>query len=123
MMAEKARLFLDHDRAERIMASPDPREHKRLGRGVHNLDCATWDRVREAAVLAGSIAKFTQNPVMKQHLLSTGNKLLAEASPFDLMWGIGLRADDPEAKDPSRWRDKNLPGKSSFRRSRHPPLK
>ena len=53
MMAEKARPFQGHDSAERIMASPDPREHKRLGRGVHNFGCATWDLVREDAVLAG----------------------------------------------------------------------
>ena len=66
MVAKKARLFLDHDTAERIMALPDPREHKRLGRRVHNFDCATWDRVREDVVLVGSFAQFTQNPVMKQ---------------------------------------------------------
>ena len=56
MMAEKARLFLGHDRAERIMASPDPREQERLRRGVRNFDCATWDRAREDAVLAGFFA-------------------------------------------------------------------
>ena len=72
MMAEKDRLFLDH--AERIMASPDRLEHKRLGPGVYSFNCATWNRVREDAVLTGSFAKFTQNPVMKLHLLSTGTK-------------------------------------------------
>ena len=45
---------------------------------------------------------------MKQHLLSTGNQRLAQASPFDPVWGIGLRADDPEAQDSSRWRRKKL---------------
>ena len=65
------------------MASPDPREHKRLGLGVHNFDCATWNRVRDNAVLAGPFPKFTQNPVMKQHLLNTGTTNLAEASPLD----------------------------------------
>ena len=39
---------------------------------------------------------------MKLHLLSTGNKLLAEASPVHPVWGIGLRADDPRAKDPHK---------------------
>ena len=112
MMAEKARLFYDHDAAARIMSSPDPREHKRICRAVRNFDCATWDRVREDAVLAGTFAKFTQNPAMKQHLMSTGSKLLAEASPFDTVWGIGLRADDPEAQDPRRWQGKNLLGKA-----------
>ena len=66
---------------ERIMASPNPRKHKRLGRGVHNFDCVIWDRVREDAVLTGPFAKFAQNPVMKQHLLSTGTKILALSTP------------------------------------------
>ena len=69
-----------------------------------------WDRVRGDAVLAGTFAKFTQNPAMKQHLLSTGTNLLAEASPLDPVWGIGLRADDPDANDPLRWRGTNLLG-------------
>ena len=113
MMAEKARLFHDHDTAERIMASPDPREHKRLGRGMHNFDCPIWDRIREGTVYAGTFAKFTQNPAMKQHLLSASFKCLVKASPFDPEWDIGLRADDP---NPVAW-GKFSRG-SSFRRSR-----
>ena len=93
------------------MPSSDPREHKRLGRGVHSFDCAIWDRVREDTVLAGTLAKFTQNPAIKQHLLSTRSNILAEASPFDPFWGIGLQADDPEAQDPTRWRGKKCLGK------------
>ena len=103
-MAEKARLFQDRRAEELIMSSPDPSAHKRIGRGVCNFDNAVWDRVREDAVLAGNFAKFSQNPTMKHHLLSTGTICLAEASPFDPVWGIGLRADDPEAIDPRRWR-------------------
>ncbi|CAN0390444.1 unnamed protein product [Scytosiphon promiscuus] len=41
------------------MPSRDPREHKRLGRGMRNFDCAIWDRVREDGVLAGTFAKIT----------------------------------------------------------------
>ena len=94
------------------MASPDPREHKRLGRGVHNLDCATWDRVRADAVLAVFFAKFNQNPAMKQHVLRNDTKNLAEASLFDPVWSTGLRADDPGAQDPSGWRGKKMLGKA-----------
>ena len=38
MMTEKVRRFQDHDAAKRIVASPDPRENERLGRGVDNFD-------------------------------------------------------------------------------------
>ena len=70
---------------------------------MRNFDNAVWDCVREDAVIAGNFAKFSQNPTVKYHLLSTGTKRLAEASLFDPVWGIGLRADDPEARDPRWW--------------------
>ena len=112
MMAEKARLIKDHRAVELIMSSPDPSTYKRIGRGVRNFDSAVWDREKENAVLSGNYAKFTQNPAMKHHLLSTGNKHLAEASPLDPVWGIGLRADDPRANDPHQWKGKNLLGEA-----------
>jgi len=112
MMAAKARLFKDHRAVELIMSSPDPSAHKRIGRGVRNFDSAAWDREKQNAVLSGNYAKFTQNPAMKHHLLSTGNKRLAEASPLDPVWGIGLRADDPRAKGPRQWRGKILLGEA-----------
>ena len=102
MMVEKARRFKNHRAVKLIMSSFDPSTHKRVGRGVPNFDTAAWDREKQNAVLSGNYAKFTQNPATKLHLLSTGNKLLAEASPLDPVWGIGLRADDPRAKDPRK---------------------
>ena len=104
MMAEKARLFKYHRTVELIMLSPDPSSHKRIGPGVHNFDPAAWDREKKNAVLSATYAKFTHNPAMKNHFLSTGNQLLAEANPLDPAWGIGLQADDPRADDPCQWR-------------------
>ena len=75
MMAEKARLFQDRRTEELIMSSPDSSAHKRFGRGVRNFDNVVWDLVREDAVLAGNFAKFSQNPTMKHHFLSTGTKI------------------------------------------------
>ena len=89
MMAEKARFFQDHLAEELIMSSPNPSAHDRIGRGVRNFDNAVWDCVREDDVLAGNFAKFSQNPTMKHHLLSTGTNVLAEASPFDLSTPCG----------------------------------
>ena len=102
-MAEKAHHFQDLRAEELITSSPGPSAHKRTGRGVRNFDNAVWDCVREDAVIAGNFATFSRNPTVKYHLLRTGTKRsLAEASLFDPVWGIGLRADDPEARDP-RW--------------------
>ena len=68
MMAEKARLFQDHHAAELILSSPDPRNHKRIGRGLRRFDSVSRDCVQEDAVLAGTFAKSTQKPVMEQNL-------------------------------------------------------
>ena len=84
MMAEKARLFKDHRAVELIMSSSGPSIHKRVGQGERNFKPAGWDEEKHNAVLSGNYAKFTQNPAIKLHLSSTtGNKLLAEASPLD----------------------------------------
>ena len=111
-MAEKARFVEDHRAGELIMASPDPSPHKRIGRGVRNVDSAVRCRKKQNAVLSGNNAKFTQNPAMKHRRLSSGNKRLAKASPVGSVWGIGLRADDPRAKDPRQWRGENLLGEA-----------
>ena len=38
----------------------------------------------------------------------SSNKLLAEVTHFGPVWGIGLRADDPDARDPRLGRGNNL---------------
>lgn len=47
---------------------------------------------------------------MKKALLATGNALIAEASPYDSIWGAegtGLSPTHPDAKDPSKWRGRS----------------
>ncbi|CAB1100748.1 unnamed protein product [Ectocarpus sp. CCAP 1310/34] len=114
MMSEKAKLFGDMTSYDKIMAAPDPKTHKFLGRNVRPFDYAEWERRREEIVLTGSYAKFAQNHDMKHHLLETGTRLLAESSPFDRVWGIGMSACFPEASVSSKWAasGKNLLGKA-----------
>ena len=56
-------------------------------------------------------AKITQKPAMKNHLLSTGNNCLAEASRLDT---VGYRSPGgrPHAKDPHKWRGKHFLGEA-----------
>ena len=40
---------------------------------------------------------------MQWHLLDTGDRRLAEASPYDLIWGIGYSVDQVSARQPPLW--------------------
>ena len=111
MMAEKARLFGNNLIRERILATDSPRSHKQLARQVSGFKQQVWDENREGIVFHGNLAKFTQNTEMGKELVQTGNRALVEASPFDKTWGIGLRADDPRALQPAKWKGLNLLGK------------
>ena len=44
-----------------------------------------------------------QNLATKRPLLRAGTNKRAQAIPVDIVWGMGLRADDPEAQEPSWW--------------------
>lgn len=110
MMAEKARIFGDVKTLEQIMASYNPGDMKQFGRRVRNFNSYVWDANRSDVVMTASLAKFSQNPKLKEFLLSTGDKILVEASPYDRIWGIGLAADDADATVPARWHGDNRLG-------------
>lgn len=112
MMAEKARLFKDEKALKRIMAATDPRDQKRYGREVAGYDEARWSAVRYGVVLKGTLEKYRQNEGLRALLLATGDLQFVEASPDDRVWGIGMRADDPDSGSPGRWRGQNLLGKA-----------
>jgi len=110
MMARKAELFDDQDILKIILRTQDPGEVKKLGRKVKNFDPAKWDEYKYTFVKEGNLYKFGQNPALRQFLLSTGNAVIVEASPFDGVWGIGLDAQAPGIEDPANWNGENLLG-------------
>ncbi|MDG9720490.1 NADAR family protein [Streptomyces sp. DH24] len=110
MMAGKARLFGDAEAQRRVLAAQHPAEAKKAGRLVRDFDEATWERERFGLVVEGSVHKFTAHADLRAFLLSTGDRVLVEASPVDRVWGIGLAADDEAATDPERWKGPNLLG-------------
>jgi hypothetical protein len=112
MMAEKARLFEDAATEAKIMAAESPADQKRHGRRVAGYDDARWATVRYAVVLRGTLEKYRQNPHLMKKLMATGDLELVEASPEDVVWGIGVSVDHPDAADPSKWRGQNLLGRA-----------
>ena len=109
MMAQKAELFGDKEIHKQIIACDDPAEIKKLGRRVRKFDASVWDQAKYSIVLNGNWKKFSQNPQLRDFLLSTGDQILVEASPYDTIWGIGLSADQAVA-GPQSWRGENLLG-------------
>jgi len=110
MMAEKARLFGDREIEQQVLATSSPKEAKALGRKVQGDDWSRWDAIKFDTVVRGNIAKFTQNAALGEWLASTHPQVIVEASPSDVIWGVGLAADDLRAGDPSQWRGENLLG-------------
>ena len=110
MMAQKALLFNDAEVYDEIMAAGNPRDYKKLGRKIKGFDPAVWDSKKFEIVVEGNKAKFGQNPELKDYLLSTGDAILVEASPYDKIWGIGLYASQAAKGTVDQWRGLNLLG-------------
>jgi ribA/ribD-fused uncharacterized protein len=115
MMAEKAALFGDMTTRKRILTTGSPRAQKALGRQVSPFDEARWTAACREIVYRGNVAKFSQNPDLRDLLLATGDLTLAEASPTDRIWGIGLAAENPRATKRSAWRGTNWLGEALMR--------
>lgn len=110
MMAGKAKLFNDDEILEQIVKAETPNQAKSLGRKVKNFDPKIWNEHKYEIVKEGNLLKFSQNEKFKEFLISTNDKILVEASPYDTIWGIGMLESDPKAENPSQWNGENLLG-------------
>lgn len=112
IMAQKAKLFHDTKNYTAILKAKTPKECKQLGRAVSPYDEDVWEKNRYEILKKGLTAKFTQNEELKNIFLSTGDAILAEASPFDAIFGIKLAAKDAATISPDKWPGRNLLGKA-----------
>jgi ribA/ribD-fused uncharacterized protein len=110
MMAKKAELFNDNEILQKIIQANSPAEVKKLGREVRNYNDALWLANRYEIVKQGNFYKFSQNSNLKAFLLNTKERVLAEASPVDAIWGIGMAGDHKDIHNPEKWRGLNLLG-------------
>lgn len=85
MMYCKAGRFHDSETQSLILATHDPKEQKRLARLTKGFQTGSWDEIKSQVVVAGNMAKFGQNRHLNELLLSTGDRIIAEAASQDLI--------------------------------------
>jgi ribA/ribD-fused uncharacterized protein len=115
MMASKAKVFGDKEAQAKIMESIQPMDQKAIGRGVKNFSVRMWSQMSRDVVYIGNMAKFGQNADLREYLLSTGDREIVEASPYDTIWGIGMGEGDPDRFDKSKWKGLNWLGEVLMR--------
>ena len=101
--------FKDDQAVKDIKKMTNPMDMKNRGKSVKNYDQERWIQVCKERIKPGILAKFSQNEGAKQVLLSTGTRIIAEASPHDKIYGIGIAIHDEKRHDASNWGD-NLMG-------------
>lgn len=107
MMMGKAALFKDEDIFGEMSTSDNPKTHRALGRKVRNFRDSVWKKYSCDIVVIGNYLKFQQNDELMSKMLDTHDCMLVEASPYDRIWGIGLKYDDPRCLKPELWKGVN----------------
>ena len=112
IMWRKAKFFGADDIAKKILLASTPQECKNLGRSkLIPFVQEEWVKVREEIYYEVLMDKFAV-PSFKAKILSTGDKMLVEASPYDKIWGCGYAEDDSRINgSPDTWPGLNLLGK------------
>jgi ribA/ribD-fused uncharacterized protein len=110
MMARKALIFGDRKSYKKIMDADTPDQIRFLGGSISGFDETIWSERKYEIVREGNFHKFNQNRKLRAYLMSTGNAVLAQANPFDKVWGIGLSAEAKNISDPYTWEGLNLLG-------------
>lgn len=110
MMYRKAELFRDEESMNLIMEEKFPKKQKLLGRQVKGFDSRLWHKEAQNIVYRNNLLKFSQNYELKDILLSAGDLIFVEASPYDKVWGIGRNIDYPYLGDKNKWLGTNWLG-------------
>lgn len=110
-MWSKALTFGDTKAADMILDTVSPEIAKSIGRQVVYYDDVYWSSIRYQVMLNVLRYKFS-NPIMRDVLMKYRHLEIVEASPYDLVWGIGFAENDPRALDKDQWEGQNLLGKA-----------
>jgi hypothetical protein len=103
---EKSKYFKDEMAAEKILLSRDPLVYKRTP--VKNFKPQEWQKVAEKVMRRGLENKLDQNYGFREILKQTGSTTIAEASPHDSIWGIGMGFNHPNITNKQHWGQNSL---------------
>ncbi|TGO39702.1 hypothetical protein BHYA_0049g00380 [Botrytis hyacinthi] len=100
--------FMDENR--RVFTSTEQLKIKSLGRKVKTFDEKEWNKAKFNIVIQGNVFKFSRGgKELREQLERTGDRELVEASPYDKIWGIGIKGGVKECQRQER--DGTLDGK------------
>lgn len=111
IMYEKAKLFGADKIAESILEAIDAGDCKKLGRSREiPFNENIWDKNKER-IFKDILREKYKLSNLRRLMLQSGKREFVEASPYDNIWGIGMRENDPGVTDRSNWKGQNLLGK------------
>ena len=100
---KKARVANDLNMQREIMFNADPVTQKLLGQEITGLNKEDWNNRKRHIMKDILVSKFTQDPGLRELLLQTGTKKLAEANARDNYFAIGMPLTHPEVLDSTKW--------------------
>ena len=110
IMLCKAAIMGDLKTYDDIVAASTPAQAKALGRNVSPFDAAKWDALVCDVARAVCTQKFAAVAGLRETLLGTGERLIAEMTRNDRNWGTGLDVGHADAGRPERWPGTNILG-------------
>ena len=110
IMYRKCVVFDDFKSAEAVMATSDPETQKSIAGKAQGYNETIWNGLRQVVLTRALIAKFEQNPSLRDALMKTESAYLVECARSDRIWACGLSLYDDARKDISNWRGTNILG-------------
>ncbi len=106
---KKCEFFDDDEAGAKVMAATTAFKCYQAGSAVRNYDQTRWRQQCDAVMKQALEVKF-RKPNMKEFLLSTESKIIAECNGKDMYWGIGYYSNNPLSNSKDTWRGQNRLG-------------
>ena len=101
-------IFSIPEKRKKILILIDPKQQYYLGKNLKPDESQWNDQISKQTMKEGVNAKFAQCSTLKNDLLDTKDKLIIQRNPYDTMWSNGLKMNDENVEDSTKWKGQNL---------------